>query len=163
ENDADVAFHAGQEGVASAETLDRSARVLLDVRAFVVASLRVADFPQEIDPGARRDLVVTRRFGQVERLAKRALSELGIAEPAACEGAAGHGSGGRPLLAGLGEIRRLNVECFTAGMFKLLGVAPLVGRRFAADEDQPGGPSALVIGEEFWRRELDGRPDAGRR
>src|SRR5205085_8746584 len=46
------------------------------------------------------------------------------------EAVAAHGSGGRPLLAGLGEIRRLNVECFTAGMFKVLGAAPLVGSAF---------------------------------
>src|SRR6185436_2860611 len=31
---------------------------------------------------------------------------------------------------------------------------------FTADEDRPGGPSAVLLGEDFWRRELGGRPDA---
>ena len=74
------------------------------------------------------------------------------------------GSGGRPILSGLGEPRRLGVECVTAGMFQVLGVAPLAGRTFTSDEDRPGGPGAVVLSEDFWRRELGASPDAiGRR
>jgi predicted permease len=54
----------------------------------------------------------------------------------------------------------MNIECVTAGMFRVLGVAPLTGRTFTADEDRPGGPSAVVLSYEFWRRELGGVPDA---
>ena len=39
----------------------------------------------------------------------------------------------------------MNVECVTAGMFRVLGMAPLAGRTFTADEDRPGGPSAVVL------------------
>jgi putative ABC transport system permease protein len=70
------------------------------------------------------------------------------------------GSGARPTLAGVGEPRRLNVECFTAGVFQVLGVPPVAGRTFTADEDRPGGPSALVLSYDFWQRELGGSPDA---
>ena len=55
------------------------------------------------------------------------------------------GVGGRPTVTGLGEPKRLNVECFTAGMFPVLGVSPLAGRTFTADEDRPGGPGAVVL------------------
>jgi len=68
--------------------------------------------------------------------------------------------GGESILSGIGEPRRLNIECVTAGMFRVLGVAPLAGRTFTADEDRPGGPSAMVLSYEFWQRELGGSPDA---
>src|SRR5262245_22047714 len=38
------------------------------------------------------------------------------------------GSGGRVTLRGFGEPRRMNNECVTAGLFKVLGTAPLMGR-----------------------------------
>jgi putative ABC transport system permease protein len=70
------------------------------------------------------------------------------------------GGGGGPTVAGLGELRRLNVECLTAGVFQVLGVSPLAGRTFTTDEDRPGGPGAIVLSYDFWRRELGGSPDA---
>jgi putative ABC transport system permease protein len=70
------------------------------------------------------------------------------------------GSGGRPTLAGLGAAKRFNAECVTAGIFQVLGVSPVAGRTFTADEDRPGGPSALVVSYDFWQRELGGSPDA---
>ena len=70
------------------------------------------------------------------------------------------GSGQRPVLTGLGERRRLNVECVTTGIFAVLGTPPLAGRTFTADEDRPGGPGALVISYAFWQRDMQGAPDA---
>ena len=72
------------------------------------------------------------------------------------EAVAAFGSGQRPILRGLGEPRRLNAECFTAGMFRVLGVAPLAGRTFTADEDRAGGPGAVILSYEFWKREFGG-------
>ena len=40
----------------------------------------------------------------------------------------------------------------TAGFFSTLGVRPLIGRTFAAGEDQPTTGSLVVIGESIWRR-----------
>jgi putative ABC transport system permease protein len=77
----------------------------------------------------------------------------------ALEAVAALGSGRRPVLAGLGETRSLSVECVTAGMFRVLGVNPIAGRTFTADEDRPGGPSSMVLSYEFWQRELAGSWD----
>ena len=46
-----------------------------------------------------------------------------------------------------------------AGFFGVLGVAPLLGREFTADEDRRGGPAAVILGHHFWRSTLGG--DAG--
>ena len=47
-----------------------------------------------------------------------------------------------------------------AGFFRVLGVAPLQGREFTPDEDRPGGPAAVVVSYEFWRRSLAADPAA---
>ncbi|MHB1310000.1 MAG: ABC transporter permease, partial [Limisphaerales bacterium] len=45
----------------------------------------------------------------------------------------------------------------TANFFELLGVKPILGRTFLADEDRrPGGDAVLVISESFWKRRFDG-------
>jgi putative ABC transport system permease protein len=83
-----------------------------------------------------------------------------LAESApALEAIAALGSGRRPVLAGLGDTRSLSVECVTAGMFRVLGVNPIAGRTFTADEDRPGGPSSMVLSYDFWQRELGGSRD----
>ena len=51
-------------------------------------------------------------------------------------------------------------DVVAAGVFQVLGVSPLAGRTFTADEDRPGGPGAVVLAEDFWRRELGGRAEA---
>lgn len=38
------------------------------------------------------------------------------------------------------------------GYFRVLGVAPLIGREFSADEDRAGGPSAVILSHGLWRR-----------
>jgi putative ABC transport system permease protein len=69
------------------------------------------------------------------------------------------GGGGRVTLRGFGEPRRLNTECVTADVFKVLGAQPIAGRTFTADEDRPGGPGAVVLSYQFWQRELGGAAD----
>jgi len=46
----------------------------------------------------------------------------------------------------------------TAGFFPTLGVRPLIGRTFAAGEDQPAAGSLTVLGESIWRRRFGGSP-----
>ena len=48
----------------------------------------------------------------------------------------------------------------SAGYFRVLGVAPLIGREFTADEDRPGGPAVAVLGYALWQRLFDGDPSA---
>jgi predicted permease len=45
-------------------------------------------------------------------------------------------------------------ERVSAGFFRVLGVAPLLGREFTVEEDQPGGPSVVVLSHDVWAREL---------
>jgi predicted permease len=39
-----------------------------------------------------------------------------------------------------------------SGFFRVLGVAPLIGREFNAEEDRAGGPSAVIISHALWHR-----------
>ena len=45
----------------------------------------------------------------------------------------------------------------------MLGLQPMAGRGFSADDDQRGGPAVTLISESLWRRAFDAAPDiAGR-
>jgi putative ABC transport system permease protein len=71
----------------------------------------------------------------------------------------GLASGQRPILTGAGEPRRFNAECVTAGMFRVLGTPPAMGRTFTDDEDRPESASVAVLSHRFWQRELGGAAD----
>ena len=47
--------------------------------------------------------------------------------------------------------QRVTATWLTASMLPLLRVAPLLGRSFTAAEEQPGGPSAVILSEAEWR------------
>lgn len=48
----------------------------------------------------------------------------------------------------------------TANYFDMLGVNPLLGRTFVAEEDlRPGGAPVLVLSEGYWRRRFGGDPN----
>jgi putative ABC transport system permease protein len=38
----------------------------------------------------------------------------------------------------------------SAGAFELLGAQPILGRTFRTEEDRPGTPAVLIVGEELW-------------
>jgi predicted permease len=40
----------------------------------------------------------------------------------------------------------------SAGFMRVLGVAPLAGREFTAEEDREGGPAAVILSHALWRR-----------
>jgi len=48
----------------------------------------------------------------------------------------------------------------TASYFAVMGVAPLHGRVFAAEEDRPGGARVVVLGHRLWQRRFGGEPAA---
>jgi predicted permease len=50
-------------------------------------------------------------------------------------------------------------EVVSAGFFRTLGVAPVLGRDFHPGEDSPSGPNVVVIGYGFWQRRFGGRND----
>lgn len=68
-------------------------------------------------------------------------------------------TGGTANLTGSGEPQRLATARVTPSLFTTLQVAPLLGRTFAPDEDQPGKDRVVVVGERFWRDSLGGRGD----
>jgi putative ABC transport system permease protein len=45
----------------------------------------------------------------------------------------------------------------SANFLNVLGLQPALGRNFTAAEDQPGGPRVVIVGHEFWQRNLGGR------
>jgi putative ABC transport system permease protein len=59
---------------------------------------------------------------------------------------------------GGGEAERLPAGVVTASVFDVLGVKPLLGRTFLAEEDLPNGSPAVVIGEGVWKRRFASDP-----
>jgi len=47
----------------------------------------------------------------------------------------------------------------SANFLNVVGLQPMLGRNFTAAEDQPGGPRVLIVGYDFWQRNLGGRAD----
>jgi putative ABC transport system permease protein len=62
-----------------------------------------------------------------------------------------------------GEMRRVEGMYVSGGFFSVLGVQPLAGRLFTAQDDRPGCASpGVVLSYGFWQREFGGRPVLGR-
>ncbi len=55
-------------------------------------------------------------------------------------------------LTGDGDPERLLAGRVSAGVFKMFGVQPILGRAFLAEEDQPGREKVALIGEGLWQR-----------
>lgn len=66
--------------------------------------------------------------------------------------------GWRPSLTSNVDPERLTGQRVTAGYFGVLGVAPMLGRVFSADEDRPGGPNVVMLSDGLWRRRFGGDP-----
>lgn len=56
-----------------------------------------------------------------------------------------------------GVPEQVNGASVTAGFFSTLGVSPLIGRTFAAGDDEPSATSSVVLSEAIWRRRFGGR------
>jgi putative ABC transport system permease protein len=59
---------------------------------------------------------------------------------------------------GAGEPERLKGRIVSAGFFSLLGIKPLLGRDFLAEEDRPGANPAVIISHGFWTRRFGNDP-----
>ena len=64
-----------------------------------------------------------------------------------------------PNLMGRDQPEHLRGLQLTAQMFQVLGVSPVLGRTFNADEDQPGRERVVVLSHRLWQRRFGG--DAG--
>src|SRR5205807_4105169 len=47
----------------------------------------------------------------------------------------------------------------SAGFFRVLGAAPLLGRTFTNEEDQPGHEHVVVLSHRLWRNQFGGNVD----
>jgi len=60
-----------------------------------------------------------------------------------------------------GESRNAQGLYVSADFFRVLGVEPILGRAFTAEDDRPGcGSPTAVVSYAFWQRELGGDPNA---
>src|SRR5437899_7311699 len=56
-----------------------------------------------------------------------------------------------------------NPKSYTGGyvtedFFKIVGVAPILGRDFTAADDKPGAEKVAILGHEIWQRDFNGDP-----
>ncbi len=64
----------------------------------------------------------------------------------------------RLILTGRGEPVRLDSAEVSASLFSVLGVPPLLGRTFNADENHPGHTKVAVLSYELWQQRFGGSP-----
>jgi len=65
-------------------------------------------------------------------------------------------AGGGP--GGGAEPEQLKGAFVNQGLFEILGVAPILGRTFTADEDQPDHDQVVILGYSLWQRRFGGDP-----
>jgi len=61
-------------------------------------------------------------------------------------------------LTGNGDPERVVGAVVTAGLFPLLGPAPILGRSFRPEEDQPQGDPVAMVSYDLWRRRFGADP-----
>ncbi len=54
---------------------------------------------------------------------------------------------------------RVSGARISSGFLSTLGIEPVLGREFTADEDSPNGPAVALIGHRLWEQNFDSRPD----
>src|SRR5256885_8310533 len=47
----------------------------------------------------------------------------------------------------------------TEDLFKIIGVSPVLGRDFTAEDNKPGAPKVTILGDEIWRRDFGADPN----
>src|SRR5678815_4513175 len=47
----------------------------------------------------------------------------------------------------------------TDEFFKIIGVSPVLGRDFTAEDNKPGSPKVAILGDEIWRRDFNADPN----
>ena len=58
-----------------------------------------------------------------------------------------------------GEPRRYEGTCATPDFFRILGIAPALGRDFQAADDRPGAEKVAIISDGLWQRDFGGARD----
>ena len=122
--------------------------------------LKPLPFP-EPDRLATVTTVIQRPAGGYERSAVDGKMFLALRDNATTIDAAvssgGFGSGVN--LVANGAAANVEQRRVSAGYFRVLGVPPLMGREFTADEDRQGGPPAAILSYGLWQSVFAGAPD----
>jgi predicted permease len=63
------------------------------------------------------------------------------------------------FLTGSGEGERVHGSMISANFFAVMGVNPILGRVFHAEEDRAGAAPVVLIGAGIWSRKFDSSPD----
>lgn len=101
--------------------------------------------PRGIDLGYNEIPWGARTFQDFQRDAK-GFQEIGLFEAAGFN------------LTGTGDPVRIDGVRASAGFFRTMGVAPLLGRTFLDEEDHPGHDREVILGYGLWQRKLGGDP-----
>ncbi|HVH71771.1 MAG TPA: ABC transporter permease, partial [Candidatus Dormibacteraeota bacterium] len=62
-------------------------------------------------------------------------------------------------LTGFDQAERLNGAMASSDVFNALGIQPLLGRAFVAEEDKAGAASVAILSERLWRNRFSASPD----
>jgi predicted permease len=73
--------------------------------------------------------------------------------------AGGFGSTGVNMVVGT-HAEYVKQQRVSAAFFRVLGVPPVIGREFTADEDRANGPTAAILSHHLWTRLFNGDPGA---
>ncbi len=65
-------------------------------------------------------------------------------------------SGAGAVLSGAGEARELNGVATDGNFFDVLGVKPMLGRVYTAEESTAGAPNVVVLGHSIWQQAFAG-------
>jgi putative ABC transport system permease protein len=55
-----------------------------------------------------------------------------------------------------GEPDRVSTGVVSPNFFNVLGIAPVLGRTFLAEDDKPGAPAVLVLSYSYWQKKFGG-------
>jgi predicted permease len=62
-------------------------------------------------------------------------------------------------ITGAGQPENVGARCVSATFFPILGVSPILGRNFTADEDRRGADPSVLISEGLWQRKFGSDPN----
>jgi len=72
---------------------------------------------------------------------------------------AGHLNGSTINVTYKNNPQRYTGAYITEDLFKMIGVSPVLGRDFTAEDNKPGSPKTAILGDEIWRRDFNADPN----
>jgi putative ABC transport system permease protein len=109
-------------------------------------------------PDPDRLVVVHTRFPQLPRLGTSPLDYVELREHRELFSNAGAYYFLDLTRTGIERPVKVNAIAVTSSLFDTLGVQPLLGRTFTADEERPQGPHAVILSESYWRAQFAADP-----